>query len=256
MKVALQSDDAELVLERVAFDSEIFGFGVARIVTCTSTSPAGYARLHREGVERARERGFRHVSRRIPGDADDERRGLEQSGYSLVDVGVVFERDLGDVTFSPFSSTRLASEADVELVARECASIFRTSRYYHDPAFSPELADELHRRSIWNSFRGRAAAFIVAEEATAFVTCAVSPERVGSIGLLGVSPGSRGRGVGHRLLSDALAWFASTARAERVEVKTQVTNTSAVRTYERAGFRLARVELTYGCAVMASESNG
>lgn len=246
MKTLIEIEGGAISLERVAFDSEIFGFEVARVTGCSASDVEGLAKLHAAAVERAGASGFRHLSRRVLADDYAEIAALERAGYGLVDVGVIFDHDLRGVAPSRLAElgVKVADERDIERVVAECASIFRTSRYYHDPAFNAEGADEVHRRWIWNSFRGRADAVLVLSDASAFVTCAVDASGTGNIALFGVAPSAQGRGAGQRLLGGALSWFAE--RAKRVEVKTQAINYAAARMYERGGFRLFRSELTYG----------
>lgn len=247
-KTIIEIDGGALTLERVGFDTEIFGIEVARITECKAPNPEALDRLHAAAVDRATSAGFAHVSRRVLATEYAEITALERAGHHLLDVGVIFDHDLRGVAPSKevFSKNgvRVAIEKDVERAVAECYGIFRTSRYYHDPAFTAEGADEVHRRWIWNCFRGRADVVLVLEDANAFVTCAVDASGVGDIALFGVAPSAQGKGAGQRLLGGAIAWFAE--KAKRAEVKTQATNYAAARMYERGGFRLVRSELTYG----------
>lgn len=251
VSLRVETDAGELVLERVPFDTEVFGFDVGRIASCRAPSPSAVAfeALHRAGIERARAAGFKHLSRRVLGDDHAEIRGLEAAGHRLVDVGVIFDHDLRGVTpgVPHGDGVKVATEADIERVVAECAAAFRTSRYYHDPVFTEGGGDEVHRRWIWNSFRGRADAVLVLADVTAFVTCAVDAAGTGNIALFGVAPSGQGKGAGQRLLRGALGWFAE--RAKRVEVKTQAINYAASRMYERGGFRLFRSELTFALGI-------
>ena len=246
MKTQIEIDGGSLAFERVAFDSEIFGFEVARVTDCAAKDASRLRALHAAAVERAGREGFTHLSRRVLGDDRAEIDALERAGHGLLDLGVIFDHDLRGVAPSKGLAVgvKVAEERDIERVVAECAGIFLTSRYYHDPAFHAQGAEEVHRRWIWNSFRGRADAVLVLEDVNAFVACAVDASGTGNIALFGVAPSAQGRGAGQRLLGGALAWFAE--RAKRVEVKTQATNYAAARMYERGGFRLFRSELTYG----------
>lgn len=232
-----------LLVERVAFDSEIFGISVGRVTSCEAPAPSVLEVLHERAVACARAAKYAHLSRRVLADAYDEIRAVERARYGLVDVGVIFAHDLAGVSTDLVPGVRPARLSDEAAILAECATIFRTSRYYHEPAFLAR-ADEVHRRWIVNSFRGRADAVLVLDDAPAFVTCLVDGTRTGHIELFGVGRGARGRGAGRRLLDGALAWFKS--HAERVEVKTQSTNYAAAKVYERGGFRLCRSELTFG----------
>lgn len=230
-----------LEIERVAFDSEIAGFDVGRITDMKGDFRAMYT----EAVARAEKQGLRHLTRRVLGDAWDEIAALEANGFALGDVGVIFDHDLETI---PHAKGRLADMSDLDAVVRECATIFRTSRYYHDPLFGPAIGDEVHRRWITNSFKGRAKAIVMPEDRSlvAFVTCLVNGD-VGTIELFGVAKSAQGKGVGQALLAASLGWFSK--NVSRVEVKTQATNFAAARMYERGGFRLCRTELTYGRAI-------
>lgn len=238
MNETIENSNGYIAFERVAFDSDIFGVEVGRVTDCRAAHADGFAALHAAVVARGR---FAHLTRRIAGDAHAERAALERSGYALVDLGIVFDHDLAGV--APEPAARFASADDIERIVTECGSIFRTSRYYHDPLFDPAGGDELHRRWIRNAHGGLADAVLVNDDASAFVTCAVDASRTGNIALFGVSARTQGRGEGARLLRAALGWFA--ARSDRVTVKTQAINRAASRMYERAGFRLDRSELTY-----------
>lgn len=229
------------------FDTGIFGISVGRIPAAAAVLPEDFEPLYRAVDEQALARGYRYFTRRIGPLDRAESRALETTGYHLVDVGVTLDHDLRDVPRVPDPDVRAATSADVEHLAATCGGIFRTSRYYGEPLFAEDRAEELHRTWIRNCHRGRADVILTlvqSGEPVAFVTCAVDRQRIGDIALFGVGPAAQGRGVGARLLRAALAWFAE--RAERVHVKTQAINYRALRMYERGGFRQIRAELTYG----------
>jgi ribosomal protein S18 acetylase RimI-like enzyme len=66
----------------------------------------------------------------------------------------------------------------------------------------------------------------------------------GQIGLLAVALEARGTGLGSRLIHQALAWAQSQGATSVITV-TQGHNVSAVRTYERQGFLIERMQLWY-----------
>ena len=68
--------------------------------------------------------------------------------------------------------------------------------------------------------------------------------RAGSIGLIAVDAGVRRGGVGLDLASGAVAWCAA-QNAETMSVVTQGRNVAALRTFQRAGFAFASVELWF-----------
>ncbi|MFO0612724.1 MAG: GNAT family N-acetyltransferase [Polyangiaceae bacterium] len=245
MKTEIQTLGGSIAFEPVPFDTELFGFEVARVADCSAPTPEALVALHAAAVEKAAAAGYKHISRRVGATDYAEIVALERAGYMLLDVGVIFDHDLKGIEKGKWNGARAATEKDVERVVAECAGIFRGSRYYHDPAFNDAGADELHRRWIWNCFKGRADVILVLDDPTAFVTCAVDKKTGhGNIALFGVSPNGQGKGSGQRLLGASLSWFAE--HATKVDVKTQATNYAAARMYEKGGFRLCKGELTYG----------
>jgi ribosomal protein S18 acetylase RimI-like enzyme len=206
------------------------------------------ATLHREALAWARERGFRHLVCQLEASEIPAARALESAGYRLTDVVATFARAPAAFAASPLL-VRAASDAEVELVADRCKAIFRAARFYTDPFYPPERADELHRRWILNCHRGGLAdAFLVAVadgEVAGFSTCRLArPQLVGHMILLGVLPEFRRRGVGEALVGGTLRWFAERGAVE-VRLRTQAVNQSAVNLYQRNGFRLARTELNF-----------
>ena len=232
-----------------AFDSEILSRQVGRAALAAREPGVGPA-LVSAGIDLAREAGYACLLAQVDAQAWTPIWAFSGQGFRLVDVGVEFAHDLRDLTpFSGGSATTIgdATESDLEAVLESCATIFRGSRFYTDPFYPRDRADELHRRWIQNCYHGRAQRFLVARiegETVGFIACLLDrPGGVGRIDLVGVRPERRGRGVGRQLVAAALQWFSS--RAERVLVKTQLTNYVVASLYEAAGFRLHGSELTF-----------
>lgn len=236
-----------LQLEMLAFDSELLGAQVARLNVLNAPDEAGLdALLEASRAECARRR-VRHVVRRLPVGAFAETAALGRSGYRLVDVSVLFERDAAEPPASPDPSIRLAASDDAERLAASFADSFSLTRFAVDPFFSKAVASELHRRWILNSCAGRADAVLVADMGGAlcgFVTCRVDrASKTGNIELIAVDGAQRGAGIGRKLVAAAQHWFHG--RVDRVQVRTQLNNLVATGLYQASGFRLKLGELTY-----------
>jgi ribosomal protein S18 acetylase RimI-like enzyme len=244
-----------LQLEVLGFDSELFGAPSSRINVFGAEDAAGYVELIEACQRECAERGVRHAVRRMPVGQFAETWALEQAGYRLVDMSVLFERDAVAPT-SVDASLRPVAAGEDERLSQQFAEVFTLTRFAVDPFVSSAAAAELHRRWIKNSCNGRADAVLVCalgDALAGFVTCRVDAARAtGTIELIAVDPAQRGAGVGRKLMAGAQAWFSS--RVQRIHVRTQVNNALAIGLYQACGFQLRLGETTY--AWMARESSG
>lgn len=69
-------------------------------------------------------------------------------------------------------------------------------------------------------------------------------EGVGEIYVLGIDPEAQGRGLGGLLTAVSMHWFAQQGVRE-IELYVEGDNASAIRTYQRAGFRRRRADVQY-----------
>ncbi len=171
----------------------------------------------------------------------------EAAGFRLVDARVTRERVLKGVEET--SDPELGPVRDEEIDAL-CAIARRNhldSRFYCDPRFPDERCDELYATWMRNSCAGEADAVLVARQGgrpVGYVTCELDEQDGGGIGLVGVDPDTRRRGLGSRLVGGALGWFATHGRA-RVHIVNQGRNVAIARVLERLGFRTRSVEHWY-----------
>ena len=77
-----------------------------------------------------------------------------------------------------------------------------------------------------------------------YITFTLESLDVARIGLIAVEDHYRGRGVGTELLNKTIA-TSKKMNAKKMIVVTQATNTSALRLYEKAGFRVNDVKLWF-----------
>jgi ribosomal protein S18 acetylase RimI-like enzyme len=236
----MAGDDVRLDEEK--FDSEIFGVRIGRL----SAFPASATVLSRV-IREAEADGFGQiVTGRIAAGDLARAQALAEAGFRLADVSVAFDHGLTGVAGNLEPTIRPVTVADLPALTDIAGRVFRGSRYYADPFYSKESADELHRRWITNCVAGRAKvvlAEVIDGRPIGFITCGVAADRSGSIDLVGVHPDHQGRGAGKRVVRAGLLWFS--ANADRVRVRTQATNYPAARLYEGLGFRLASSDLTF-----------
>lgn len=110
------------------------------------------------------------------------------------------------------------------------------------PRSPDERCDDLYETGIARSLDGWADAVLVADadgEPAGYVSLHAGTD-AGSIGLIGVKPEKRSRGLGHELVRGAVRWSAEHSR-QMVTVATQGRNIAALRTFESCGFRTTDV---------------
>ncbi len=179
----------------------------------------------------------------------------EQHGFHLVDVRMTFERRLLQNPTEAVHSVekdgvtiRMVLPEDVASLQNLAKDSYRDSRFYFDPCFPKARCNALYETWIRRSCEGYADVVLVAElesQPVGYITGHLVNECAeGQIGLVGVGPEGRGRGIGTRLVSAALDWFA-TQGMETAVVVTQGRNIPAQRLYQRCGFVTRDVKLWY-----------
>ena len=230
----------------LAWDSEFFGCRVARAADGRLT-PASLAELldwcRREAVDWLY----------FLADADDDQTVTlaEGAGFHQVDVRIELELALRDRPASASagpSGVRPARESDLARLRPIAAAGHTDGRYFFDARVPAGRARALYEtwieRSVTHGFADVVLVYDVDGTACGYITGRLASDRTASIGLIGVGPEARGRGVGTELVNALLAW-ASQRGAERATVVTQGRNATAQRLYQRCGFRTRTLQLWY-----------
>jgi dTDP-4-amino-4,6-dideoxy-D-galactose acyltransferase len=183
--------------------------------------------------------------------ADDESqtvRMAEARAFHLVDIRMTFGQSAEQIDADTMQDARPGRDSDRETLLPVAADSYVDSRFFRDPRFDDDQCAELYRTWLDKSFDDYADEVIVLDvddTPAGFVTCHLRDEgTIGVIGLVGVDSRARGRGVGRRVVADALRWFRGQG-VDRVEVVTQGRNIAAQRLYQASGFRTAEVRLWY-----------
>ena len=144
------------------------------------------------------------------------------------------------------SSIREAREDDAATLRSIASTSHQATRFYADPNFPDDRCDDLYDTWLRRSLAGWAAGVLVVEvdaRPGGYVTCHVDGS-TSSIGLIAVDAAARGRGLGVTLSRGAIAWCAERG-ATRITVVTQGRNLAGLRTFERAGFLVASLDLWF-----------
>jgi dTDP-4-amino-4,6-dideoxy-D-galactose acyltransferase len=170
---------------------------------------------------------------------------LRMKGARLADVRAEMELDLqgtnqfgnlpGDLAFR---RARLSDAGEAAELASRC---FRDgTRFYRDPGIDNGLCDQLYRTWAERDILNGEDTCLVCEGKdgmAGFCTASLSDAGEARLGLIGVSPEARGRGVGTGLLGSAARILLGNG-FRKLSAVTQLDNTGAMRMYGRAGFLL------------------
>ena len=223
------------------WDSAFFGFRIAQLREVHLTAQ-GFC----DALKWCDRGGIRCLYFLASGDSLEAANLAGANGFRMVDIRFTLARE-------PFTevgaadSVRAFCESDLPALRAIARVSHRDSRFYSDPGFLNQRCDELYETWIDRSCHGYADRVLVAEHAlktAGYVSCHLRPNGIGVIGLLAVADGSRGVGLGRRLVAGALHFFAE-AGCKSVTVVTQGRNIAAQRLYQNCGFRSASMELWY-----------
>ncbi|HXE62020.1 MAG TPA: GNAT family N-acetyltransferase [Bryobacteraceae bacterium] len=248
----------------LAWDSGQFGFPAARIDLLVAsgdrTSAAASKRdMVSETVLACGNRGIRHITTRVDAADLTSIEALRKNNFDLIDGIQTFSLRIPmPATFQapPHSfELRLFHESDLPQVRELARTAYTHDRFHADSAIDTETADRVNETWVVNSCLGHIAdAVIIAragDRVLGYVTCRIDKEATrvlgigcGEIGMVATAASARNSGVASAATLAALEWF-SLQGVSFVEVGTQLRNIAAARLYEKCGFRVAAVSLTW-----------
>jgi dTDP-4-amino-4,6-dideoxy-D-galactose acyltransferase len=167
----------------------------------------------------------------------------EEGGFRLMDVRVELRREPERIDVDGVREARPGDSESLRAIARASHGV---TRFYADPQFPDERCHDLYDIWISRSLEGWAEGVLVAEHdgrAAGYVSCHLDGER-SSIGLIAVDETARGAGLGVALARAAVDWAAAHG-SSTMSVVTQGRNVQALRTFERAGFRVDSLGLWF-----------
>lgn len=164
---------------------------------------------------------------------------LVRAGYALIETAVTLERDI-DRTSSSNRNVRFAVADDESEVRRIAEAAFRYSRFHMDPLIPRHIANRIKADWAGSFFaRGRGTHMVVAgdgDQTAGFLLLIHRGDEL-IIDLVGVAPGSQGRGLGREMLDFGAAEIDG---PHRYVVGTQLHNVQSLAYYTGYGFRVVR----------------
>jgi len=222
-------------IKKLKWDSDFFGFGIAKL------SPGAVDGMQ----EYVRRNKIRLISSLVETNKTKNISRLERSGFEFVDLRLTFSIK---PHVAEAETTRLAREEDIldlKKIARKAFA--RESRFNHiniEKGKVEKLYESWVEKSVEGNFDDLC--FIAEErgEVAGFATYKRVGSASSSIGLIAVTSGFQGRGIGSKLIS-ACSNLAYKERRKILTVSTEGKNITAQNFYIKNGFVIIKIESWY-----------
>jgi dTDP-4-amino-4,6-dideoxy-D-galactose acyltransferase len=171
-------------------------------------------------------------------------------GFQFIDVRVKMEYDLKNVQQTEASSLEIkpvTKKEKLDNILAFARMSHTDSRFFKDLNFDRIKCEKLYEEWIYRDFeKGNVVGFYPEGENNikGYVTFTMESPDVARIGLIAVEDQFRGQGVGTKLLRKTIV-TSKELNARKLIVVTQATNTSALRLYEKAGFRISDTKIWF-----------
>ncbi len=221
------------LVERLGWDSDLFGFEIGRVAH--GTGATALADAVREGDKR----GLRCLYLLVPAADADLLELAQRLGFLVRDVRLEFRRPVEGHPAN-MNGLRRATQGDLAVLEPIARERFVTTRFFLDPEFPRDRSAELYVRWLRGGIEARAGKVtLIAGDGRGFITCRL--DRVagaGHIELIAVAADAERTGMAGSLMEGAGELFAE-AGMRTALVVTQAANIAAQRLYQRYGYRTA-----------------
>ncbi|WP_301098180.1 dTDP-4-amino-4,6-dideoxy-D-galactose acyltransferase [Otariodibacter sp.] len=173
------------------------------------------------------------ITVKVSADAIDQIDWLQQKGFVLVEGGVEFSLDLANYQ-ADLTACYQAEEQDLASLSSLFSIAFPCSRF-RPPYFSEEENQRFYHQWISNSLTGQFDDLCLVErDEKQNIVGGVSlrvRENTAQIGLLAVDANCRGKGIGKKLMQQAISWAIS-QQAQQLKIVTQLSNLVGIKLYQ------------------------
>ena len=242
----MQMTPTEKGFEILSWDSDVFGFPVARVSAADHRSDLVNI------LQDARRNGVRLAY--LLTEDDRVARAASDAGGTMVSERVTFVRPLTSADAqreSPPGDAGVVEKWPGTAPTPEFLELAREaglhSRFRIDPGIPAGVFERIYDAWITNSLNRTIADEVLVTRENSSITGLVTVGEKGGradIGLLAVGKGARGRGLGRALVEAALSWGVARKCGE-AQVVTQRENVAACRLYESCGYRVERGERVF-----------
>jgi ribosomal protein S18 acetylase RimI-like enzyme len=239
------------------WDTEFFGYPCARLDSLIVRGNnqerfTGASDILSQIIPWADENGVKFVSVKVSGPDPVVCQALEQVGFYLTDCLVSLSRtnDREMIrTTMPDAVTFTGDIGEPAETARYFRELFFDGRFHNDARLNKKQADDLWEQAIKNQLANGSNQKLLMKVDSIPSGLAIfrpvvahNPSGVGSLFVMGLTPGCRGRGLGKVLLTEAMARLAG--QYSELEVETSTYNYPAVRVYQFCGFQPRQIKLS------------
>lgn len=219
------------------FDSEIFGFKVAKIKSLEGTNIKGL-------ISDLKKNKIKYATVRIASSNFPLIHLLEGTGFILVDGLISLNLVASNIKVEKVrGEIRRATESDLDSLKKLTNGLFLTGRVINDPFIPILKAKKFYVKWIENCLIRKAADTVFVWDENGKILGYVTLQKKGQITLLGVSPKARGKGIAKKLINASLDTFKKW-KVESVVVETQMDNLAALNLYQAVGFKITNSFLT------------
>lgn len=241
--------------ELLKWDTQFFKRPMARItkflVPRIEDSLNVTTRLLSYTIDKCKENKIVHIDVSVEANNFLAHWALKNSGFIIVDVKATFllalkeysARLKGRVKNYP---VRCAQDGDLIALKDICTDTFLLSRFYMDPFFTKQEANNLYRSWVENIMNQANSKVFIAEQnckMIGFITCSIK-EEYAIIDLIATRKEFHNKGVGILLVSKLIVWLKG--KIGTLKVVTQIYNYPAINLYTKLGFNIERTEISYG----------
>ena len=227
-----------------AFDSKIFGFRVAKILSINdSIKPSSVDQSIKDLIRDLIKNKFVYATYRVAANKFPLIHSLEKNGFILVDGLISLEVNIEDVVFEDVPEVRIANKKDKKNLESIASSSFYLNRVFNDSVIPKNKANDFYKTWVGNSLSGKAADLVLVWEDNkirGFTTL----EKSGHIPLTAVSSEARGKGIAKKLTKATFPYFKKW-KVKRILIETQMGNIPALRAYQASGFKIINSHLTF-----------
>lgn len=231
-------------LQELDWDTKFFGAKMGEVYLSSGKGVSGISlEAMQQTLKLAREQDYKFLLCQFDTIHQEMAAILVGLGATVGDVLLTLDRDLSLFLTQNEGAEfqiRKAIQSDLPEIQAISGNSFKYSRFFQDSRFDGDKVRQFYHQWIADSFMTNEEFFVLTEERQVQGYISIQPQIEESamvIRLLAVRETKHGQGMGNTLVQWAIH-HAAKQGLRRIQVGTQVNNYSAVRLYEKNGFRL------------------